>query len=79
MGDTGSMLIGLLLSASAIMLSGRVDQCGAGGELLLPAILPLLLPLAVIAVPLLDVGMAVAGPAVGAARSRPTRSTCTTG
>ncbi|MGB3013334.1 MAG: MraY family glycosyltransferase, partial [Candidatus Nanopelagicales bacterium] len=59
MGDTGSMLIGLLLSASAIMLSGRVDPSAVRGELLLPAILPLLLPLAVIAVPLLDVGMAV--------------------
>ena len=53
------MLIGLLLSASAIMLSGRVDPSAVRGELLLPAILPLLLPLAVIAVPLLDVGMAV--------------------
>ncbi|MEZ5119494.1 MAG: hypothetical protein R2686_06255 [Candidatus Nanopelagicales bacterium] len=47
-----------MLSASAIMLSGRVDpvRCAV---VLLPAVLPLLLPLAVIAVPLLDVGMAV--------------------
>ncbi|MEZ5186401.1 MAG: MraY family glycosyltransferase [Candidatus Nanopelagicales bacterium] len=59
MGDTGSMLIGLLLAASAITLSGRVDPSAVRGELLLPAILPLLLPLAVIAVPLIDVGMAV--------------------
>lgn len=59
MGDTGSMLIGLLLAASAITLSGRVDPSAVRGELLLPAILPLLLPLAVIAVPLADVAMAV--------------------
>ena len=59
MGDTGSMLIGLLLAASAITLSGRVDPSAVRGELLLPAILPLLLPLAVIAVPLIDVAMAV--------------------
>ncbi|HRY08577.1 MAG: undecaprenyl/decaprenyl-phosphate alpha-N-acetylglucosaminyl 1-phosphate transferase [Actinobacteria bacterium] len=59
MGDTGSMLIGLLLAASAITLSGRVDPSAVRGELLLPAILPLLLPLAVIAVPLVDVAMAV--------------------
>lgn len=59
MGDTGSMLIGLLLSASAITLSGRVDPSAVRGELLVPAILPLLLPLAVIAVPLIDVAMAV--------------------
>ena len=59
MGDTGSMLIGLLLAASAITLSGRVDPSAVRGELLLPAVLPLLLPLAVIAIPLIDVGMAV--------------------
>ncbi len=59
MGDTGSMLLGLLLAASAITLSGRVDPSALRGELLLPAILPLLLPLAVIAVPLLDVAMAI--------------------
>lgn len=59
MGDTGSMLIGLLLAASAITLSGRVDPSAVRGEMLVPAALPLLLPLAVIAVPLLDVGMAV--------------------
>ena len=39
-GDTGSMLIGLLLSASAIMLSRRVDPSAVRGELLPPAILP---------------------------------------
>ncbi len=59
MGDTGSMLIGLLLAASAITLSGRVDPSAVRGELLLPAILPLLLPLAVIAIPLIDVVMAI--------------------
>lgn len=59
MGDTGSMLIGLLLAASAITLSGRIDPSAVRGELLVPAILPLLLPLAVLAVPLIDVGLAV--------------------
>ena len=59
MGDTGSMLIGLLLAASAITLSGRVDPSAVRAELLFPAILPLLLPLAVIAVPLIDVSLAV--------------------
>ncbi|MCU0278407.1 MAG: undecaprenyl/decaprenyl-phosphate alpha-N-acetylglucosaminyl 1-phosphate transferase [Candidatus Nanopelagicales bacterium] len=59
MGDTGSMLIGLLLAASAITLSGRVDPSAVRGELLLPAVLPLLLPLAVIAIPLIDVAMAI--------------------
>lgn len=59
MGDTGSMLIGLLLAASAITLSGRVDPSAVRAELLLPTFLPLLLPIAVIAVPLVDVALAI--------------------
>lgn len=59
MGDTGSMLIGLLLASSMITLTGRVDPASLNGPVLLPTLLPLLLPAAVIAVPLLDVGLAV--------------------
>lgn len=59
MGDTGSMLIGLLLAASTITLTGRVDPSSLEQTDLLPTVLPLLLPAAVIAVPLLDVALAV--------------------
>jgi UDP-GlcNAc:undecaprenyl-phosphate GlcNAc-1-phosphate transferase len=59
MGDTGSMLIGLLLAASMITLTGRVDPSSLQESVLLPTLLPLILPAAVIAVPLLDVGLAV--------------------
>ncbi|MEI6622067.1 MAG: MraY family glycosyltransferase [Actinomycetes bacterium] len=59
MGDTGSMLIGLLLAASMITLTGRVDPSSLEETELLPTLLPLLLPAAVIAVPLLDVALAV--------------------
>lgn len=59
MGDTGSMLIGLLLAASMITLTGQVDPSALTDSVLLPTLLPLLLPAAVIAVPLLDVGLAV--------------------
>ncbi len=59
MGDTGSMLIGLLLASSMITLTGRVDPSSLTDSVLLPTLLPLLLPAAVIAVPLLDVGLAV--------------------
>ena len=59
MGDTGSMLLGLLLAASIITLSGQVDPSAIEGGTLLPALLPILLPLAVMAVPLLDLGLAV--------------------
>jgi len=59
MGDTGSMLIGLLLAACTITLLGRVDPNAIAGVTVLPALLPLVLPIAVLAVPLVDLVMAV--------------------
>ena len=59
MGDTGSMLIGLLLAAGTISLAGSLDLGVVAGASLGPALLPLLLPLAVMAVPLVDLVMAV--------------------
>ena len=52
MGDSGSMLIGLLLASCTITLTGRVDSArSATVNVVLPVLLPLLLPLAVLAVP----------------------------
>ena len=59
MGDTGSMLIGLLLAASTITLTGQVDPNAINGQNLVPALLPLLLPVFVLAVPLIDLLLAV--------------------
>ena len=60
MGDSGALLIGLLLAASAVTLTGKFPP-GAlpGGQSLLPALLPLVLPVAVLAVPLLDLLLAI--------------------
>ena len=59
MGDTGSMLIGLLLATSTITLTGQVDPSALDGTTFLPTLLPLLIPLAVVAVPLVDLMLAV--------------------
>jgi UDP-GlcNAc:undecaprenyl-phosphate GlcNAc-1-phosphate transferase len=59
MGDTGSMLIGLILATSMITLLGRVDPNALAGVTVLPALLPLVLPVAVLAIPFLDLVMAV--------------------
>ncbi|WP_051939963.1 MraY family glycosyltransferase [Phaeacidiphilus oryzae] len=69
MGDSGSMLIGLVLSVAAISLTGRVDPdvitAQNGGSqtdavhTLVPVYIPLLLPLTVIALPLADLLLAV--------------------
>jgi UDP-GlcNAc:undecaprenyl-phosphate/decaprenyl-phosphate GlcNAc-1-phosphate transferase len=65
MGDSGSMLIGLVLSASAVTLTGQFtpDQLsdGAGGQAtsFVPTLLPLLLPVSLLIVPILDLVLAV--------------------
>ena len=59
MGDSGSMLSGLLLSASVITLTGKIDPYAVGDAALLPVLMPLLLPFAVLAVPLIDLLLAV--------------------
>ncbi|MGI8576501.1 MAG: MraY family glycosyltransferase [Nocardioidaceae bacterium] len=65
MGDSGALLIGFLLSCSAISLTGQFPTstlprgiAGASASLL-PAILPLLLPFAVLVVPFIDLVLAV--------------------
>jgi UDP-GlcNAc:undecaprenyl-phosphate/decaprenyl-phosphate GlcNAc-1-phosphate transferase len=65
MGDSGSMLIGLVLSGSALTLTGQfasVDMTqGAGGSpaSLLPTLLPSILPIAILVVPFADLVLAV--------------------
>ncbi len=60
MGDSGAMLLGLLLATSAISLTGQIDTFeladGRGG--LVPTVLPLVLPLAILALPFLDLVLA---------------------
>jgi UDP-GlcNAc:undecaprenyl-phosphate GlcNAc-1-phosphate transferase len=65
MGDSGSMLIGLVLSGSALTLTGQfasVDMSeGAGGSQasLLPTLLPIVLPISILIVPFVDLVLAV--------------------
>ncbi|AWB88820.1 undecaprenyl/decaprenyl-phosphate alpha-N-acetylglucosaminyl 1-phosphate transferase [Salinibacterium hongtaonis] len=60
MGDSGALLVGLLMAASAISVTGQVDPGAlASGRQLLPAFIPILLPFAILIVPLLDFALAV--------------------
>lgn len=59
MGDSGSMLIGLVLSASALTLTGQINARDLGGASLLPTLLPILLPVGILVVPLADLFLAV--------------------
>jgi UDP-GlcNAc:undecaprenyl-phosphate GlcNAc-1-phosphate transferase len=59
MGDSGSMLLGLILAAATVSLTGRVDPNALQAADFAPALLPLLMPVAVLAVPLVDLVLAV--------------------
>jgi len=65
MGDSGSQLIGLMLACSAISLTGQfsannINTGIAGAKAsLLPELLPLILPFAVLVVPFVDLLLAV--------------------
>jgi UDP-GlcNAc:undecaprenyl-phosphate GlcNAc-1-phosphate transferase len=53
------MLLGLILAASAITLTGQIDGNALSAESIGPSLLPLFLPFAVLAIPLLDLVLAI--------------------
>ena len=62
MGDSGSMLLGLVLSGSALTLTGQfasvsVESSGSNGSLVM--LLPIFLPISIMVVPLADLVLAV--------------------
>jgi UDP-GlcNAc:undecaprenyl-phosphate GlcNAc-1-phosphate transferase len=68
MGDTGSMLIGLVLAAGTVSITGQVDPdrlaFSAGSErsavhAMVPVYMPIILPLTIIAIPLADLVLAI--------------------
>ncbi|MFJ4815604.1 MraY family glycosyltransferase [Streptomyces sp. NPDC088801] len=68
MGDSGSMLIGLVLAASAVSVTGQLDvealNVDLGGSretthAMLPVFIPLLMPLTIIAIPAADLILAI--------------------
>ncbi|GHF84979.1 MraY family glycosyltransferase [Streptomyces filamentosus] len=68
MGDSGSMLIGLILAASAISITGQVDpdtlkifegSTRQATHAALPVFIPLILPLTIIAIPMTDLVLAI--------------------
>jgi UDP-GlcNAc:undecaprenyl-phosphate GlcNAc-1-phosphate transferase len=64
MGDAGALLVGLLMAASTISVTGQIDpgaleESVGSARQLVPALIPLLLPFAILLIPLLDFGLAV--------------------
>ncbi|PVG83341.1 undecaprenyl-phosphate alpha-N-acetylglucosaminyl 1-phosphate transferase [Nocardioides gansuensis] len=61
MGDSGSMLLGLVLSASALTLTGQFTgtEIDSSGNSFFVTVLPVLLPVSLLMVPLADLVLAV--------------------
>ena len=61
MGDSGSMLIGLVFSASALTLTGQFTgrEITSNGNAFFVTVLPVLLPVSLLMVPILDLVLAV--------------------
>ena len=64
MGDSGALMLGLLMATSAVAITGQIqpamlDPEQLGRSQLLGAFLPILVPVAVVLLPLIDFGMAV--------------------
>ncbi len=59
MGDGGALLLGLLMSASALTVTGQIDPQLTTNTNAVPAFLPLILPLSILVLPLLDFTLAV--------------------
>jgi len=68
MGDSGSMLIGLVIAAAGIVVTGQIDPMVVSNRQNIPAFLPILLPIAILLLPLVDMGLAVVR-RVGAGKS----------
>lgn len=60
MGDAGALLVGFLMATSAVSVTGNIDPAAVQTrQALLPAFIPILLPFAILIVPILDFGLAV--------------------
>jgi len=59
MGDSGSMLLGYLITCASIVMAGRLDPATVSTSIYLPAFMPVLLPILVLFLPVLDMMMAI--------------------
>ncbi len=64
MGDSGALMLGLLMACSAVAITGQLDPTmldpgQIGRSQLLGTFIPILIPVAVVLLPLLDFGLAV--------------------
>ena len=59
MGDSGSMLLGYLITCASIVMTGRLDPASIHAIIYLPVFMPILLPMLVLFLPILDMCLAI--------------------
>ncbi|NEG55201.1 MraY family glycosyltransferase [Bifidobacterium platyrrhinorum] len=59
MGDSGSMLLGYLITCASIVITGRIDPASVHTSVYLPVFMPILLPILVLFLPVLDMCLAI--------------------
>ena len=59
MGDSGALLVGLLMAASALSVTGQADVESWSGGQLFAGLMPILLPFAILLLPVLDFCLAI--------------------
>ncbi|WP_236630908.1 MraY family glycosyltransferase [Bifidobacterium aemilianum] len=60
MGDSGSMLLGYLITCASIVMTGHLDPASVGHKsLYLPVFMPIMLPILVLFLPVLDMSLAI--------------------
>ena len=59
MGDSGSMLLGYLITCASIVMTGRLDPASIHASVYLPVFMPILLPILVLFLPVLDMCLAI--------------------
>lgn len=59
MGDTGALLVGLLMATSTVSVTGQLNPAVLDQKLVLASYIPIILPVAVLALPLADFSLAV--------------------
>lgn len=59
MGDTGALLVGLLMATQAVSVTGQLNPAALDVKLVLASYIPIILPVAILALPLLDFSLAV--------------------
>ncbi len=59
MGDSGSMLLGYLITCASIVMTGHLDPASVHASIYLPVFVPVLLPVLVLFLPVLDMCLAI--------------------